>query len=165
MLILHGHVKYKWIGSILTLFWCFWHGHAKIRMFMPNWFPSYCKNNISSPFCTIMQKFHMFMWNWHSFDSSLCSFLQSSLSCFQIWFAHRLKHWILDFMSFKMIYSMPKNNLEKYSKYHLKVIVHVTARIWVPIGMYELQAISFNFISHVCLLFNSFHNLHFFLSC
>ena len=75
------------------------------------------------------------------------------------------KFWIFDFSSFETIYSMPKNHLGKYSKYHLKVIVYVAARIWVPIGMYELQAISFNLLSRVFLLSNSFHNLHFFLSC
>ena len=125
MLILHGHVKYKWIGSILTLFWCIWHGHAKIHMFMPNWFPSYYKNNISSPFCTIMQKFHMFMWNWHSFDSLLCIFLQSSLPCFQIRFAHHLKYWILDFLTSKWYIACPKitsrstPNITSKSKYML----------------------------------------------
>ena len=78
---------------------------------------------------------------------------------------HTLTHWILDFLSFEMIYSMPKNDPGKYSKYHLKIIIYVVARIWVPIGMYELQAISFNLLSHVWLLSNSFHNLYFFLSC
>ena len=68
------------------------------------------------------------------------------------------------FLSFQMIYSMPKNNLGKYSKYYLKVIVYVVTRVWVLIGMYKLQAISFNLLSHVCLLSNFFLNLHFFLS-
>ena len=75
------------------------------------------------------------------------------------------KVWIFDFSSFETIYSMPKNHLRKYSKYHLKVIVYVAARIWVLIGMYELQALSFNLLSCVFLLSNSFHNLYFFLSC
>ena len=72
-----------------------------------------------------------------------------------------LKCWISAFLNFKMIYSMPKNKLWKYSKFHLKVIVYVVARFWVLIRIYELQAISFNLLSQIYLLSNSFHNLHF----
>ena len=32
-----------------------------------------------------------------------------------------------------MIYSMPKNNLRKYFKFHLKVIVYVAIRFYVPL--------------------------------
>ena len=35
---------------------------------------------------------------------------------FQLRIAHRLKHWILDFLSFEMVYRMYKMDFKKYSK-------------------------------------------------
>ena len=51
--------------------------------------------------------------------------------------------------------------IKKYSRFHLKFIVYVAIKFWVSLRMFELQAISFNLLSHVRLRFNSFHNLHF----
>ena len=136
-----SHIHVKLISKMLRkqVLWSISHNHAKISH-------DHAK-------LTLIGFFFM------QFSSIIYIFLILALIC--IYF----KVWIFDFSSFETIYSMPKNHLGKYSKYHLKVIVYVAARIWVPIGMYELQAISFNLLSRVFLLSNSFHNLHFFLSC
>ena len=52
-------------------------------------------------------------------------------SSFQLWFAHRLKCWTLDFPSFVMIYSMSKMDSWKFSKFILKVKLYVASRFWV----------------------------------
>ena len=44
---------------------------------------------------------------------------------FQLRIAHRLKHWIFDFLSFEMIYSMQKMDLGKSPKVHKKTVVAV----------------------------------------
>ena len=125
--------------------WCIQHVHAKIRMFISyesdsNRFLSCYKSELSGLFHTFMRKFR---WtcerNWYFFGFSLPSFLQSPISSsFQLWFAHWLKYRIFDFSSFETIYSMPKNDLGKYSKFYLKFIVYVIAKFWFLIRMFEL---------------------------
>lgn len=105
-----------------------------------NRFLSCYKSELSGLFHTFMRKF---TWtcerNWYFFGFSLPSFLQSPISSsFQLWFAHWLKYRIFDFSSFETIYSMPKNDLGKYSKFYLKFIVYVIAKFWFLIRMFEL---------------------------
>ena len=52
-------------------------------------------------------------------------------SSFHLWFAHHLKCWTPDFPSFETIYSMPKMDFKKCSKFCLKIKVHVTTKFWV----------------------------------
>ena len=42
--------------------------------------------------------------------------LQLGAPSFQLWIMHRLKHWIVDFLSFETTYSMHKLNYKKFSK-------------------------------------------------
>ena len=58
-------------------------------------------------------------------SATLCKMLPSAwsdwlamavTSSFQLQIAHRLKNWIVDFLSFKMVYSMHKMDFEKCSK-------------------------------------------------
>ena len=61
--------------------------------------------------------------------SSLPSLLQVHItSLFQFQFVHHLKHWTLDFPSFETIYSLPKIDLEKCSKFYLKVKIRPSTR-------------------------------------
>ena len=65
--------------------------------------------------------------------STLHNYLQIVItSSFQIWFAHYLKSWILDFHGFEKIYSLPKMDFRKLSKFHFKFILHVATRFYVP---------------------------------
>ena len=95
---------------------------------------------------------------WHLFNFSLGSYIESPISSlFHFQFAQCLKFWTLDFSSFETIYSMSKNDLKKYSICHFKVIVYIASKFWVPIRMFEFQAIlrlSFLFLQH---LGNQFH--------
>ena len=63
--------------------------------------------------------------------STWCSGLQMTItSSFQLWFAHRLKHWTSDFPSFETIYIMYKMDSRKYSKFFLKVRVYNVIRFF-----------------------------------
>ena len=42
--------------------------------------------------------------------------VMAATSSFQLQIAHRLKHWIVDFLSFEMVYSMPQLDFRKCSK-------------------------------------------------
>ena len=64
--------------------------------------------------------------------SSLPSLLQMCVtSLFLLWFAHCLKRWTPDFLSFKTICNLSKNDLGKCSRFQFKVTVYVAARFQV----------------------------------
>ena len=54
----------------------------------------------------------------HFFGFSSCNSLELLIySMFQLRIAHHLKHWTPDFLSYKTLYSMPKNFFGKCSKF------------------------------------------------
>ena len=66
-----------------------------------------------------------------NFRTTWCGCLQTTItSSFQLQFTHRLKRWTPDFPSFETIYTMYKMDLEKYSKYFLKIKVYVVIRFF-----------------------------------
>ena len=77
--------------------------------------------------------------------SSLYNCLQMTItSSFQFRFAHNLNHWTTNFPSFEMIYNMPKKDIRKCSKFHLKIRVHVVVRFWdpnFPVNLIEFASI------------------------
>ena len=92
--------------------------------------------------------------------STLCGCIQIAItSLFQLQFAHCLKCWTLDFLSLKIINSIPKLNFRKYSKFFLKAILYATTRFWVL----NFHAIESYFMPHFHIFLPSFllHNGHF----
>ena len=92
--------------------------------------------------------------------STLHSYFQMVItSLFQLQFAHCLKCWTLDFLSLKIINSIPKLNFKKYSKFVLKVRLYATTRFWVL----NFHAIESYFMPHFHIFLPSFllHNGHF----
>ena len=95
-------------------------------------------------------------WSFTTLHSCLQMVITSS---FQLWFVHRLKRWTPDFLIFKMIYSVPKMNFRNYSKFFLKLRVHVATKFWVP----NFHAVESCFMPHFpCFVaFFLLHNGHF----
>ena len=86
---------------------------------------------------------------WHS-----C--LQMAInSSFQLWFAHRLKHWTPDFPIFETIYSMYIMDSSKYSKFVFQLL-----SFWISHSMPRLRIAMRNcFMMDFFLLSSSLHLL------
>ena len=88
--------------------------------------------------------------------SAWCSCLQMAItSSFQLRFAHHLKHWIADFPSFEIIYSMYTIDSRKFSKFILQLLF-----FWISHSMSRFRIAMRNcFILDFFLWFSSLHLL------
>ena len=63
---------------------------------------------------------------------------------------HRLKLWTPNFPNFEMIYSLPKIEPGKYSKFYFKFRVYAIAKFWVQ--NFHVNFDEFLFIPHLSYL-------------
>ena len=97
---------------------------AKISHRVRNWFSSALVLQGVAKFIFLsfarLAKFHKGLRN---DPLAWCSCLQMAItSSFQLWFAHCLKHWTPDFLTFEMIYSMYAMDSRKCSKFVLQML-------------------------------------------
>ena len=88
--------------------------------------------------------------------SSCCSCLQVAItSSFQLRFAHHLKHWTPDFLTFEKIYSMYIMDSRNYSKFVLQLLF-----FWISHSMRRFRNAMWNcFMLDFSLWFSSLHLL------
>ena len=85
------------------------------------WIQNWCHFEVDFEFMSRILK------SFRNDPSTLCSCFQMAItSLFQIWFAHHLKRWTLDFPSFKTLYNMYKMDSRKHPKFALKIKVYIT---------------------------------------
>ena len=97
----------------------------------------------------MMRNFCIWLWLMRNSFSTWCGCLQMAItSSVQLWFAHRLKCWTLDFPRFEKIYSMYTMDSRKCSKFFLQLL-----SFWISYSMRNCFMLDFS------LWFSSLHLL------
>ena len=104
----------------------------------------------------LVQNFRICLWLLRNSFSAWCSCLQMAItSSFQLRFAHHLKHWTPDFLTFEKIYSMYIMDSRNYSKFVLQLLF-----FWISHSMRRFRNALWNcFMLDLSLCFSSLHLL------